>query len=76
MLVGGYAVGIHGYVRATTDIGFYYCSTADNIERLMRAMTVFGAPAALMATFPQRPNPLPHRRGNRCVVADEASRST
>lgn len=48
MLVGGYAVGIYGYVRATTDIDFFYRSTSDNIERLMRAMTVFGAPAALI----------------------------
>lgn len=48
MLVGGYAVGMYGYVRATTDIDFFYRSTSENIERLMRAMTMFGAPAELI----------------------------
>lgn len=48
MLVGGYAVGMYGYVRATTDIDFFYRSTSDNVDRLMRAMTMFGAPAELV----------------------------
>jgi hypothetical protein len=48
MLVGGYAVGIHGYVRATTDIGFFYANTSENVERLMRAMMAFGAPVNLI----------------------------
>ncbi len=48
MLVGGYAVGMYGYVRATTDIDFFYRCTDENVQRLMRAMTVFGAPAALI----------------------------
>jgi hypothetical protein len=48
MLVGGYAVGLYGYVRATTDIDFFYRSTSDNIERLMGAMRTFGAPVELI----------------------------
>lgn len=48
MLVGGYAVGIHGYVRATTDIDFFYANTSDNVERLMLAMMTFGAPVELI----------------------------
>lgn len=48
MLVGGYAVGIHGYVRATTDIDFFYRNTSDNVERLMGAMMTFGAPVELI----------------------------
>jgi predicted nucleotidyltransferase len=45
LLVGGYAVGIYGHVRATTDIDFFYRRTPDNVGRLVKAMTVFGAPA-------------------------------
>ncbi len=48
MLVGGYAVGLYGHVRATTDIDFFYHATSENIERLMRAMTAFGAPPRLI----------------------------
>jgi hypothetical protein len=48
MLVGGYAVGMYGHVRATTDIDFFYRATSENIERMMRAMTAFGAPPHLI----------------------------
>lgn len=48
LLVGGYAVGMYGHVRATTDIDFFYRNTAGNVERLMRAMTMFGAPTTLV----------------------------
>lgn len=44
MLVGGYAVGIYGYIRATTDIDFFYRPSPDNVERLIRALSAFGAP--------------------------------
>ena len=47
-LVGGYAVGTYSYVRATTDIDFFYHSTSENIAQLMRAMTLIGAPPALI----------------------------
>jgi len=48
LLVGGYAVGMYGYVRATTDIDFFYRCTSGNVQRLMCAMTMFGAPAGLI----------------------------
>jgi hypothetical protein len=48
MLVGGYAVGVYGHVRATTDIDFFYRATSENIARMMRAMTAFGAPSHLI----------------------------
>lgn len=48
MLVGGYAVGMYGHVRATTDIDFFYRCTTENVQRLMRAMAMFGAPAGLI----------------------------
>lgn len=48
MLVGGYAVGVYGYVRATSDIDFFYRCTSENVHRLMDAMTTFGAPVELI----------------------------
>lgn len=48
MPAGGCAVGMYGYVRATTAIDFHHHSTSENTERLMRAMTMFGAPVSLI----------------------------
>jgi len=45
LLVGGFAVGMYGHVRATADIDFLYRRTAENIGRLMKALEQFGAPA-------------------------------
>jgi len=44
VLVGGYAVGMYGYVRATTDIDFFYRPSPENVQRLVEAMREFGAP--------------------------------
>ncbi|MEO6864387.1 MAG: nucleotidyltransferase [Gemmatimonadaceae bacterium] len=45
VLVGGYAVGVHGFVRATGDIDFFYRRTEANVRRLCVAMEDFGAPS-------------------------------
>src|SRR3954462_10216275 len=45
VLVGGYALGVHGVVRATGDIDFLYRPTKKNVVRLCAAMLDFGAPA-------------------------------
>ena len=44
VLVGGYALGVHGVVRATGDIDFFYRPTQKNVRRLCLAMLAFGAP--------------------------------
>lgn len=44
VLIGGYAVGVHGAVRATGDIDFLYRRTEANVRRLCEAMDDFGAP--------------------------------
>lgn len=44
VLVGGYALGAHGVVRATADIDFLYRRTAKNVRRLCAALEDFGAP--------------------------------
>ncbi|MEQ1693092.1 MAG: hypothetical protein ABMA00_17515 [Gemmatimonas sp.] len=48
MILGGYAVGAHGYVRATGDIDFLYRLTSPNVTRLCAALGQFGAPAHLI----------------------------
>lgn len=44
VLVGGYALAIHGVVRATGDIDFLYRRTRAMVHRLCAAMEEFGAP--------------------------------
>lgn len=48
VLVGGYAVGWHGVIRATGDIDFLYSQTAANVGRLCNALRDFGAPEQLI----------------------------
>lgn len=42
LLVGGYAVGYHGYVRATTDMDIWISRERDNAESLVAALREFG----------------------------------
>jgi hypothetical protein len=42
LLVGGYAVGHHGYPRATGDIDVWIDSSAKNAEKVLRAVENFG----------------------------------
>jgi predicted nucleotidyltransferase len=44
LLVGGYAVGLHGYQRSTKDIDFWVSASQENAVRLTRALEKFGAP--------------------------------
>lgn len=48
VLVGGYALGWHGVVRATGDIDFLYEQTEENVQRLCAALHDFGAPPSLI----------------------------
>lgn len=48
VLVGGYAMGWHGVVRATGDIDFLYEQTPANVDRLSDALHDFGAPPQLI----------------------------
>lgn len=46
VLVGGVAVGLHGFERATNDIDLFVRATEDNVERLRRALhAVFNDPS-------------------------------
>ena len=42
LLIGGWAVGLYGHVRATGDIDFWICPTPDNAERVVNALNDFG----------------------------------
>ncbi len=44
LLVGAYAMGAHGYPRATGDIDIWIEPSADNSVRVCRALVIFGAP--------------------------------
>jgi hypothetical protein len=45
VVVGGYAVAFHGYVRATKDIDVLFHNSQENIQRIKRALNEFGFPA-------------------------------
>ena len=44
LIVGGYAVAFHGFVRATKDMDILFHNTPQNIRRLMLALNGFGFP--------------------------------
>ncbi|MBP9211867.1 MAG: hypothetical protein KBF97_03650 [Bacteroidetes bacterium] len=42
LLIGGFAVALHGYVRNTVDIDFWINNSKINAEKLVRVMDDFG----------------------------------
>ena len=44
LVVGAYALAVHGHPRATGDLDIWVEASADNAERVMRALATFGAP--------------------------------
>lgn len=44
LLVGAYALAAHGHPRATGDIDLWVRRSSGNAERVLRALSVFGAP--------------------------------
>jgi hypothetical protein len=42
LLIGGYAVGYYGYVRATADIDVWLAMTPENADRAVDALREFG----------------------------------
>ena len=45
ILVGGYAVILHGYIRSTADMDIWVNKTAVNYRKLRKALKEFGAPS-------------------------------
>lgn len=57
MVVGAYAVGIHGRPRATKDLDVWVEPSADNAPKVIRALVDFGAPLmGLTAKDLERPD--------------------
>ena len=44
MVVGAYALAIHGHPRATGDLDIWVDATPQNAERVLTALEQFGAP--------------------------------
>lgn len=44
LLVGGYAVAIHGHPRFTEDIDFFVESSVPNVEKVINVIRQFGIP--------------------------------
>jgi len=44
MVVGGYAVAFHGFVRGTGDFDLWIRISEENAERVWKALVSFGAP--------------------------------
>jgi len=42
LIIGGYAVGYHGYPRPTGDLDIWISNTQDNAECVLRALEEFG----------------------------------
>jgi hypothetical protein len=55
LIVGAYAVGVHGIPRATGDIDVWVRPTSENAKRVMRALKRFGA--TLLDLTLRRPTP-------------------
>ncbi|MDZ4721946.1 MAG: nucleotidyltransferase [Roseiflexaceae bacterium] len=48
LLIGGYAVAYHGYVRNTADIDVWIAGSANNVSAVITALHAFGFPADAM----------------------------
>ena len=49
MIVGAYALAVHGRPRATGDLDIWVDATPQNAPRVMQALAAFGAPLAEIA---------------------------
>lgn len=46
LLIGGYAVGIYGHIRATNDLDIWVNTSPENAARIVHALREFGFTAA------------------------------
>jgi hypothetical protein len=44
LVIGAYALAVHGHPRATGDLDLWVRPTSDNAERVLNALSAFGAP--------------------------------
>lgn len=46
LLVGGYAVALHGYVRYTADMDIWVLMSSENASKIVATLQAFGLPSA------------------------------
>jgi hypothetical protein len=51
LILGGWALGVHGYIRATGDMDIWIGQSDANIQKLLAALTKFGVPAGVDPEF-------------------------
>lgn len=51
LVIGGHAVGLHGYSRATKDLDVWIGDDATNREAVVRALESFGAPRSVVSNL-------------------------
>ena len=51
LIVGGWALGVHGYIRATGDMDIWICTEDDNLDLLMSSLAEFGVPGGISKDF-------------------------
>ena len=51
LVVGGWALGVHGYIRATGDIDIWIGREEANLDRLLDALSAFGVPGEISKNF-------------------------
>jgi predicted nucleotidyltransferase len=51
LLIGGYAVGLYGYPRATFDMDIFISTDPINAQRLVQTLEQFGMPGATLELF-------------------------
>ena len=51
LVVGGWALGVHGYIRATGDMDIWISQSDVNIDRLLSALAAFGVPEGMDREF-------------------------
>ncbi len=49
LVVGAYAMAAHGYPRATGDLDLWVRPTAENAEKVWKALSAFGAPVSKLS---------------------------
>jgi hypothetical protein len=51
LIVGGWALGFHGYIRATGDMDIWIGQSDTNIQHLLNALSAFGVPERVDTSF-------------------------
>lgn len=52
VLIGGWALALHGYARGTDDMDVFVRASHDNAQRVFKALATFGAPLAAHGVTP------------------------